>query len=91
MEQLIKNRQVRKEYVARVTGMFPEGTTVCDQPIEVISYKIGVCVVSPGGKECRTVFERLSFRDGVSVIRCLPESGRMHQIMALSETRPLPP
>ena len=58
MEQQIRNRQVLKEYVCRVDGEFPEGKTECSQPVEVVSYKIGVCKVSNHGKECRTEFER---------------------------------
>ena len=58
MEQQIRNRQVLKEYVCRVDGEFPEGKTECSQPVEVVSYKIGVCKVSTHGKECRTEFER---------------------------------
>ena len=50
------------------------------QPVEVVSYKIGVCKVSPRGKECRTEFERLSFNGKTSVVLCRPFTGRMHQI-----------
>ena len=54
--------------------------TECVQPVEVVSYKIGVCKVSPRGKECRTEFERLSFNGKTSVVLCRPFTGRMHQI-----------
>ena len=80
MEQLIKNREVQKEYVCRVMGEFPEHEIVCDQPLEVISYKIGLVVVDPKGKESKTTFTRVSYKDGVSIVRCQPKSGRMHQI-----------
>jgi len=80
MEHQIRNRQVMKEYVCRVSGEFPEGKTECSQPVEVVSYKIGVCKVSPQGKECRTEFERLSFNGKTSVVLCRPFTGRMHQI-----------
>ena len=33
--------------------IFPRGKTECCQPVEVVSYKIGVCKVSSHGKECR--------------------------------------
>merc|ERR1719458_864531 len=80
MEQQIRNRQVLKEYVCRVEGEFPEGKTECSQPVEVVSYKIGVCKVSTHGKECRTEFERLSYNGVTSVVVCRPFTGRMHQI-----------
>ena len=36
-----------------LTYIFPRGKTECCQPVEVVSYKIGVCKVSSHGKECR--------------------------------------
>jgi 23S rRNA-/tRNA-specific pseudouridylate synthase len=52
----------------------------CKEPIEVVSYKIGVCKVSPNGKDCHTEFQRLSFNGRTSVVLCRPRTGRMHQI-----------
>ena len=59
---------------------FFRGVTECTQPVEVVSYKIGVCKVSPSGKECRTEFERLNYNGRTSVVLCRPFTGRMHQI-----------
>lgn len=72
--------QLEKEYVCRVEGDFPEEEVICEQPILVVSFKIGLCRVDPKGKECRTVFQRLSFNGKTSVVRCLPLTGRTHQI-----------
>ncbi|XP_046735586.1 RNA pseudouridylate synthase domain-containing protein 2-like isoform X2 [Diprion similis] len=80
MEHQIRNRQVHKEYVCRVDGEFPEDEVVCAEPIEVVSYKIGVCKVSEKGKDCVTTFKRLSFNGKSSVVLCKPQTGRMHQI-----------
>uniref|UniRef100_A0A1B6MUR0 Pseudouridylate synthase RPUSD2 n=2 Tax=Cicadellinae TaxID=33370 RepID=A0A1B6MUR0_9HEMI len=81
MEHQIRNRQVQKEYVCRVEGEFPD-VVECAEPIEVVSYKIGVCKVSPKGKECNTTFQRLGYNPetNTSVVLCLPHTGRMHQI-----------
>ncbi|XP_004929343.2 pseudouridylate synthase RPUSD2 isoform X2 [Bombyx mori] len=82
MEHQIRNRQVQKEYVCRVDGEFPDEEIECQEPIEVVSYKIGVCKVSPKGKDCSTVFKRLGFNqaNNTSVVLCRPKTGRMHQI-----------
>ncbi|XP_041810130.1 RNA pseudouridylate synthase domain-containing protein 2 isoform X2 [Chelmon rostratus] len=80
LDQLVRDRQVEKEYVCRVEGEFPEGELICEEPILVVSFKIGLCRVDPKGKECRTVFQRLSFNGKNSVVRCLPLTGRTHQI-----------
>ena len=78
MEQLINAREVVKEYVCHVLGEFPAGEIVCEEPITVIS--IGLSAVDPAGKSCKTTFQRLKFKDGVSIVKCLPKTGRMHQI-----------
>ncbi|KAH8376917.1 hypothetical protein KR093_002198 [Drosophila rubida] len=80
MEQQIRNRQVEKEYICRVEGIFPDGIVECKEPIEVVSYKIGVCKVSQKGKDCTTTFQKLSQNGTTSVVLCKPLTGRMHQI-----------
>ncbi|XP_050528832.1 pseudouridylate synthase RPUSD2-like [Daktulosphaira vitifoliae] len=82
MESQIRNRQVNKQYVCRVEGKFPEQTVECNQPIEVVSYKIGVCKVSKKGKSCSTTFQLVGYNEetNMSVVLCFPHSGRMHQI-----------
>ena len=66
--------------MCRVEGEFPEEEVVCQEPIEVVSYKIGVCKVSEKGKDCLTRFKRLSYNGKSSVVLCKPQTGRMHQI-----------
>lgn len=58
---------------------FREEVTV-DQPILQMTKKIGVCIISPKGKESSTTFKKLSFNGTSSLVHCFPKSGRMHQI-----------
>lgn len=103
----ISERTVRKEYVARVKGEFPDGEVVCDMPILQISPKLGLNRVRANGKAARTVFKKLAFYptinkepenlngkdnaaageakqcspvEGYSIVRCLPVTGRTHQL-----------
>lgn len=46
----------------------------------MVSYKIGVCKVSPKGKECTTTFQKIGYNGTSSVVLCKPLTGRMHQI-----------
>ncbi|KAJ3123399.1 RNA pseudouridylate synthase domain containing protein 2 [Nowakowskiella sp. JEL0407] len=78
--KVMQNREIKKTYLARVRGEFPSGEIVCEEPIEVISFKLGINKVSPNGKYCKTVFERLSFNGITSVVLCKPVTGRSHQI-----------
>lgn len=80
MEHQIRNRLVQKEYICRVEGEFPEGIIECKEPIEVVSYKIGVCKVSAKGKDCVTIFQKLGYNGLTSIVLCKPKTGRMHQI-----------
>ena len=104
MASQIQARTVRKEYVARVIGKFPDGEVICDQPILQISPKLGLNRIRANGRSARTVFRRLAYygpaqaaedrrgatddpdgrpwtrQQGYSVVRCLPVTGRTHQI-----------
>lgn len=90
----LMGRTVRKEYVARVKGEFPEGDVICEQPILQISPKLGLNRVRANGKAAKTVFKRLAYyspapetttngltpKEGYSIVRCLPLTGRTHQL-----------
>ena len=89
LTEQIMGRTIRKEYIARVNGEFPEGEVICEQPILQISPKLGLNRVRANGKEARTVFKRLAYypvlstngtSEGYSIVRSLPLTGRTHQL-----------
>ncbi|XP_019374551.1 PREDICTED: RNA pseudouridylate synthase domain-containing protein 2 [Gavialis gangeticus] len=80
IDEQVRQRQLEKEYVCRVLGEFPENEVICEEPILVVSYKVGVCRVDPKGKSCKTMFQRLSYNGKTSVVKCFPHTGRTHQI-----------
>lgn len=57
----LRSRTVRKEYIAKVLGEFPEGDVVCGHPILQISPKLGLNAVRANGKEARTIFKRMAY------------------------------
>lgn len=85
----MQRRLVHKEYLAIVRG-WPEWTeTTCTAPVlrqgDVAESRIWVKqAVYPAGKECCTVFrveQAWSTSHGpLALVRCIPETGRMHQI-----------
>ncbi|XP_042908112.1 pseudouridylate synthase RPUSD2 [Parasteatoda tepidariorum] len=80
LHDLLNLRNIRKEYVSRVEGEFPDGIIVCNKPIKQVFNKVGINIVSPLGKTSITEFEKLSFDGKSSVVLCRPHTGRTHQI-----------
>ncbi|ORX40227.1 pseudouridine synthase [Kockovaella imperatae] len=77
-----RDGNVKKEYIARVRGEFPEGVVEVDLPLLGVDRQMGLVIVTPEGKEAKTLFRRLSYdpeRDE-SVVHCRPLTGRTHQI-----------
>jgi 23S rRNA pseudouridine1911/1915/1917 synthase len=86
---IFERREARKEYLAIAKGWPEEDGWRCDARIirggEIGPTDIWVRqVVDDGGKECSTSFlvEDRFLRNGerFSLVRCFPETGRMHQI-----------
>lgn len=86
---IFERREVSKEYLAIVIGWPERNQWVCSEPIlragEIGQTAIWVRQVThPNGRECRTGFRverRFERGEGrFSLIRCFPETGRMHQI-----------
>lgn len=80
MSKYLFDREVSKEYVARVIGEFPEGTITCEEPVLSVNPMLGLNRVHPTGKTAKSSFERLSFNGVTSVVRCKPFTGRTHQL-----------
>lgn len=74
-----------KEYLALVHGAFPDEEIIVDLPLgrdpeSAISKKRRAW---PGGTQsAKTRFHKILTADSISLIRCFPETGRLHQIRA---------
>jgi tRNA pseudouridine synthase 9 len=78
----LQDRALRKVYLARVAGEFPEGVTECRAPLVCVNFFFGEYGVGAEGegKPCHTVFTRMAFNGHTSLVRCEPVTGRTHQI-----------
>ncbi|OSX73765.1 hypothetical protein BU14_0328s0017 [Porphyra umbilicalis] len=78
-------RRVRKEYVARVAGRFPDGDVVCRVALAPHPATGTVMGVRDGaGKACETHFCRTAYDPltHTSLVTATPRTGRTHQIRA---------
>lgn len=76
----MEDRLLKKQYICKVKGDFPEDIKSCDAPIKTANFKLGLNVVAPNGKECLTNFEKLLFDGEYSYLKAMPVTGRTHQI-----------
>jgi RluA family pseudouridine synthase len=75
-------KKLRKRYLARVTGRFPEGLTICNEALSFDEKTMRAYVDAVAGKNARTLFKCLEYdaETDSTVVECEPETGRTHQI-----------
>ncbi len=76
----IKNREVRKIYVALVRGVISENEATIDMPIARDTKDRKKMAVSKKGKEAITHFKVLERYDGYTLLELKIDTGRTHQI-----------
>ncbi|XP_054711628.1 pseudouridylate synthase RPUSD2-like [Uloborus diversus] len=80
LHEQINTRNVKKVYLCRVEGNFPDKQITCSVPIKKYRRKINVSLVHPHGKKSVTEFQKISYNGKSSVVLCKPFTGRTHQI-----------
>jgi 23S rRNA pseudouridine1911/1915/1917 synthase len=76
-------RQVEKAYLALVEGAPPRERFDIDLPLIVGGGRVKVKVrVDPDGARCLTSCEVVRRYEGFALLRCVPRTGRQHQIRA---------
>lgn len=84
IQKHITQHKVQKTYVARVLGAFPEDPTTCTAPLLWCDgTDRGTASVSQeSGKACETRFSLIRREGTTSLVKCIPVTGRPHQIRA---------
>lgn len=84
MGRQVSDREVRKEYIARVEGHFPDSLR-CQQPLRWLN-ELSMAIVDPSHAKAQwaetefAISQRLP--DGTSLVVAWPKTGRPHQIRA---------
>jgi len=80
LQSQFKARTVRKEYRAICFGEPRFDSDYVEAKIGVHPRRDRMTIVTEGGKEASTFYEVIERYRGLSYVRCLPKTGRTHQI-----------
>lgn len=83
MAQRMKQREVSKQYIAKVVGEFPPDIdgVIVDEPLTTLDPRLALNIVDEkDGKPAKTWFKRIHYDGKTSVVICKPLTGRTHQI-----------
>lgn len=69
-----------RAYFALTTGIPPATSGKIDAPIALAPGSVLRRMVAPGGQQSVTRYSLLERKNGISLLECLPETGRTHQI-----------
>lgn len=75
-----KNKRVKREYIALITGVFPKMKAYIDAPIARDKKNFQKYTVASGGKAARTHLEVIKKYQNYTLVRLKLETGRTHQI-----------
>ncbi len=76
----LESHSIKREYRAIVTGVIDEDTGTIDKPIGRSSSDRKKMAVTPSGKRAVTHYEVLKRFNSFTLIKCVLETGRTHQI-----------
>ena len=76
----MKNKRIKKEYLAVVNGVLKEKSGVIDAPIRRCENTVMLREVSPFGKEAITEYETIMKNKQFSLVKLNPVTGRTHQL-----------
>jgi len=80
LQKQFANRKVKKTYVAVLEGIPSSPKAIIDLPISRNPSKPSTFKVDPKGKSAVTQYEVLESKDGRSIARLKPATGRTHQL-----------
>ena len=80
LNKQIMNRDIKKTYIAICCGNLPKENDIIDAPIKREKESVIKRVVSPDGQRAVSEYWVEDFKDGFSLVRLMPYTGRTHQL-----------
>ena len=81
LSEMFKNKEVKREYIALVTGVINENKGTIDAPIgRDPKDREKMCVIGSNSKDAITHFEVIKRYKNNTLIKCILDTGRTHQI-----------
>lgn len=80
LSNMVKKRQIQREYLAVVTGLIPAYGTISAPIARAYGSTIERCVNYERGERAVTHYRRLAYKNGYALVSIRLETGRTHQI-----------
>lgn len=80
LAHMFQNKEVRREYIALLDGVFPQNKAIIDAPIGRSKTNFDKMAVIPDGKKAITHLEVIKKYQDYTLVRLVLETGRTHQI-----------
>ena len=88
LSEQIRNKEFKKTYYAVIEGKTKESDTLIDKLLK--DSKTNIVKVDKNGKEAILNYERISYKNNLSLVKINLKTGRSHQIRVQFSSRNLP-
>ena len=79
-DKLLEHKQIRRNYLAFTQGEYKKDGEVINLPIGKDRHNPNKRIIYKDGKEAITKLIKIASKNNISIIRCILETGRTHQI-----------
>lgn len=79
-DKLLEEKQIRRHYLAFTNGNLNKESVIINSPIGKDRHNSNRRIIHKNGQEAVTKITKIASKNNISIIRCVLETGRTHQI-----------